>query len=160
MTQLYITLSGSQDENKEEIKKNNEKINETRQEINEKINETQRDFNMRFDDLFNLIHKSGGINTILWASFKGDLKKDEYQFTFDPYHDGLPKGWYKMRYEGKIEQIVLKTPYNYKKHYRDLDHIAKSDDYTTIIRPFFTNSSKNCLWNLGSENLHVQPFLC
>ena len=136
LTQLLITLSGSQDENKEEIKKNNEKINETRQEINEKINETQRDFNMRFDDLSVLIRERGDINTIIWASFKGDLKKDEYQFTFDPYHSGLPKGWYKMRHSGKIENIVLKTPYNFKEHYRDLDHIAKSDDYTTIIRPF------------------------
>ena len=41
-----------------------------------------------------------------------------------------------MPYKGKIERIVLKTPHNYKENYHDLDHIAKSDDYTTIIGPF------------------------
>ena len=128
LSQLYITLSGSQDENKEEIKKNNEKIKETRQEINEKINETQREFNQRLDDLFSLVKGKGGI--------KGDLKKDEYQFRYSPHYGDVRIEWYKMPYNGKIENIVLKTPYNYNKHYRDLDHIAKSDDYTIIIRPF------------------------
>ena len=142
LTQLYITLSGSQDENKEEIKKNNEKINETRQEINEKINETQREFNQRLDNLFSLIKRSGGISIIVRARYDGDLKKDGYHFHYSPHYDALQSGWFSMPYEGRIEQIVLKTPYNYKKHYLDLDHFARSDDYTTIIKPFLQIQAK------------------
>ena len=54
LSQLYNTLSKTQEENKEKISKTqeeiNEKINETRQEINEKINETQQEINEKIDN--------------------------------------------------------------------------------------------------------------
>ena len=163
MSQLYITLSSIQDENKKEIKKINEKINETRQEINEKINETrqeinetQRDFNRRLDNIFSLIANRGGITIMIEAWYEGDLKKDEYHFHYSPYYDASRSGWFSMPYYGKIEQIVLKTPHNYKKHYRDLDHIAKSDDYTTIIRPFLQIQVRKD----HGEILVVKTYMC
>ena len=142
LTQLYITLSSSQDENKEEIKKINEtrreineKINETRQEIYGKINEAQLENTKRLKNILRLVKGSGGLLTIIAASFVGDLKKDEYQFSYSPSHDLLYNGWSTIPYYGKVEHLVLKTPYNYKERKNILDRVAKSD-YTTIIRPF------------------------
>ena len=141
MTQLYVILSSTQDENKGEIKKTQEEIKKTQKEINEEIYETQKDFNWKFGDILDMFKRRGGITILMWASHEGVLKKDEYQFSYPSYHirDRLhqldtPDGWYKLPYNGKIEQLVLKTPHNYKSHYHD--HITKSDDYTTTIRPF------------------------
>ena len=87
---------------KKKLKKINEKINETRQEINEKIYETQRDFNMRFNDILSLFRRRGGITIMLGAWYKGVLKKDEYHFIYNPYHNPLPRGWHSVPYNGKI----------------------------------------------------------
>ena len=133
MTQLYITLSSTQDENKEEIKKTEEEIKKTQEEINGKINETQEDFNRRFDDIVELFKNGGGVIVMVRAQYQGVLKKDEYQFSFNqsPRNDGRDE-WYLMPYYGRIEDIVLKTPYDYKYW---LDKL-RYGEYDTIIRPF------------------------
>ena len=78
---------------KKKLKKLKKKFKKTQGEINK----TQEDFNLRFDDIVNLIKRREGVTFMLRASYKGVLKKDEYQFTlFSPYHLGTSNGWYLM----------------------------------------------------------------
>ena len=140
LTQLYVILSSTQDENKEEIKKTQEEIKKTQKEINVKISETQRDFKGKLMDIEDLIERRGGLSILLTSSFTGVLKKDEYQLTLN-YHTNriyIPTGFFIIPYNGKIEDVVLKTPHDYRKNRE-----WKTDGYDTIILTFFTNSSNN-----------------
>ena len=136
LTQLYIVLSSTQDENKEEIKKTQEEIKKTRGEINEKISKNQEDFNTKYTDIVGLVNQGYGTRfAMLQASYKGVLKKDEYQFTYtNLVRLCTTNGWYSIPYSGKIVEVVLKTPHDYT---NNSSRKWESDEYVNIIRLFY-----------------------
>ena len=83
MTQLYVILSSTQGENKEEIKKKKKtqeeikklkkKLKRTQKEINVKSVETQSDFKGKLMDIEDLIERRGGLSILLTSSYTGVL---------------------------------------------------------------------------------------
>ena len=91
LTQLYITLSKTQEENKEKINKTQEEINKTQ----EKINKTQKEINERIDNALVQIkenfYKAQEIKEKIYkkpnliavnARYQGRLNFGKYQFSF------------------------------------------------------------------------------
>ena len=135
-----------------EIKKTQKEIKKTQEEINVKINETQGEFREKLTDIRDLIERRGGFTILLRASYKGVLKKDEYQFSiFGRGHYASAKGWYLMPYNGRIEKIVLKTPYDYR-----INRARDTFRHDTLITSFIQIQVRK---NRG-EILPVKTYLC
>ena len=162
LSQLYFTLSSSQDENKEEIGKIKEirrDINEIRREVNEKIDTFKREWNEKYGRLIYMIKRNDGLLTSAKAKFTGVLKKDGYQFSFyGGCDDNLQNGWCKMKYNCKVEHLTFDSPLHYTEnsHRYDFYRFVNNDRYTTLIRPFFQIQVYKNQW----EDFVLKTYMC
>ena len=151
LSQLYIILGRTQEENKEKINKTQEKINKTQEEINGRIDKTHEEINGRIDNALEQINGNywrlerfkKTINEkpnpiVVHANYQGRLNYGKYQFSFlgnIKYND--ENIGFLIPQPGHIRKIILKTPYDFDKSpdlYRYSDYVEITQSFLTIVK--------------------------
>ena len=143
LTQLYIILSQTQEENKEKFNKTQEEINKTQEEINK----TQEEIYEKINEKSNLI--------MVNASYKGRLNSGDYQFSFLGNIINKDKNiGFLMPYPGRIKSLILETPFDFSK----ITKFDRNNDYEPFIEPLLEVAIQEKVPK--EKEIRVRTFTC